>query len=149
LTSKSDRFLSRNIQDPTRSPRTNQSPAQLNVEHITSGHVDDDGAAATVGCKAVSIAEQRSFEGRTFPLTIAPAEAMTASLAEWSAAHRGALLALIEKYDAVLLRGFGGSATAMDFSRFASTLELGPFAMGCSTAPWTTPRARAAVDRVR
>ena len=125
------------------------SPAQLNVEHITSGHADDDGAAATVGCKAVSIAEQRSFEGRTFPLTIAPAEAMTASLAEWSAAHRGALLALIEKYDAVLLRGFGGSATAMDFSRFASTLELGPFAMGCSTAPWTTPRARAAVDRVR
>ena len=73
------------------------------VEHTTSGHADDDGAAATVGCKAVSIAEQRSFEGRTFPLTIAPAEAMTASLAEWSAAHRGALLALIEKYDACLL----------------------------------------------
>ena len=122
---------------PVKPRRRNAYEIAAGARPLKSGHADDDGAAATVGCKAVSIAEQRSFEGRTFPLTIAPAEAMTASLAEWSAAHHGALLALIEKYDAVLLRGFCGSATAMNFSRFASALELGPFAMGCSAAPRT------------
>ena len=84
-----------------------------------------------------AVPEQRVFDGRPFPLTLAPAVDRQQPLANWAAAHRDELLELVEEYDAVLLRGFPGSATAADFSSFVQALRLAPFAIGCSAAPRT------------
>ena len=89
-----------------------------------------------------AVPEQRVFDGRPFPLTLAPAVDLQQPLANWAAAHRDELLELVEEYDAVLLRGFPGSATAADFSSFVLALRLAPFAIGCSAAP----RTQVAVD---
>ena len=90
---------------------------------------------------SVPIPEQRSFGGRPFPLTLAPASAPNSMadwhLAGWARDNRDALLELVEGYDAVLLRGFSNAETAEDFSAFVQALRLEPFGMGCSAAPRT------------
>ena len=91
---------------------------------------------AKTGCTRVSIPEERQFNGKPFPLTLSPASPKVA-LNEWVTENRDEVLELVEEYDAVLLRGFAGSRTAMDFSHFAAALRLGDFGMGCSAAPRT------------
>ena len=98
--------------------------------------LSDDVRLAKIGVQALSIPEERHFNGRPFPLTLTPSGA-GATLTSWAAANRDALLSLIEQHDAVLLRGFDGAVSAYDFSTFCAELRLGDFEMGCSAAPRT------------
>ena len=91
----------------------------------------------SLGVAPTSIEEERIFDGQPFPLTLVPTASKSEPLVEWVVAHRDALLGLVEKYDAVLLRGFANANSAMDFSKFAAALQLGDFEMGCSAAPRT------------
>ena len=91
---------------------------------------------AKTGCSPVSIPEERKFNGKPFPLTLSP-DTSSVALNDWVKDNRDEILELVEEYDAVLLRGFAGSRTAMDFSEFAAALRLGDFGMGCSAAPRT------------
>lgn len=95
----------------------------------------DTQAAKRLGVEAISIPEEGMFGGRPFPLTLSPAHA--GELALWADVYRDELLHLVEEYDAILLRGFHGATTAMDFSNFVHALRLGSFEMGCSAAPRT------------
>lgn len=95
-----------------------------------------DATLTALGVEAISIPEERYFNGQPFPLTLRPISGAS-SLADLATNHRDELLQLVEANDCLLLRGFGAAESAIDFSRFATTMRLGDFDAGCSAAPRT------------
>jgi alpha-ketoglutarate-dependent taurine dioxygenase len=93
------------------------------------------------------IPEDRSVEGRVFPLTLTPAEgdrpASTERLVAWIQANNGRLLERAMEHGAVLLRGFAVE-TADDFARVVEALDLEnmPYIGGAAV------RTRVSGDRV-
>ena len=84
--------------------------------------------------RPTNLAEGKVFDKQPFPLCLSPTDGE--ELASWGAAKRGALLRLVQDFDAVLLRGFAAES-AQDFSDFVTALDLQGFEMGCSAAPRT------------
>ena len=116
-------------------------PVQLSeaVDRTWSTNPVQDGELASLGVRAVAIEEQRSYEGQAFPLVLTPLRPpfVKPSLKDWAIENRDELLQLVRENEAVLMRGFPETASALDFSEFVSSLELEPFGMGCSAAPRT------------
>lgn len=100
----------------------------------------------------IEVDGQRLYEGRPFPIALAPDAAAKANglqLSGWVRANRAGLLHLVASHGAVLLRGWDGSGggdpalasseppSANDFSDAVHALNLTDFEAACSAAPRT------------